>query len=128
MSKVARGLGNFFILIGVWVTISPESLFSVVNLESRGGLYAAAAFRLFFGLVLVLAARTSRAPTAFRILGGLTILVGLVLPFIPIDSWVKLIRSATGENLAVYRFAGGGMGILLGSFITYAALPQRSDA
>ena len=54
MSKLVMGLGVAFILVGLWVAVFPAQLVSIVDWESRQGLYVAAGLRVVIGLVLVL--------------------------------------------------------------------------
>ena len=128
MLKLAMVLGVAILLISVLVAVSPEPLLSAEDMESRGTLYSAAAFRLVMGLVLILAAPPSRCPTGLRIIGALAILGGLVLPFLPTDVWAGLVRWWTVEHLTLYRTVGSTVGMLLGAFIAYAAWPKRAAA
>ena len=125
MSKLVMGLGGVFILMGVWLALFPEQLLSIVDWESRRGLYIAAGMRVIVGLVLVLTASATRYPTGLRVFGALVLLAGLGLPFIPIDFWAGLIRGLIIENLAVYSVGGGLVTILLGALLIHASLPDR---
>lgn len=51
------------------------------SLVSPSGLYAAAAFRVGVGLVLILAARESRAPGMLRAIGAVVIISGVALQY-----------------------------------------------
>ena len=126
MSKLVMGLGVALILMGLWVVVVPDQLVSIVDWESRQGLYLAAGLRVVIGLMLVLSASSTRYPKGLLIVGGLVLLAGLGLPFFPIDLWAGPIRWLLVENLVVYRVAGGVGGMLLGAFFVHAALPERS--
>ena len=128
MSKLVMGLGIALILMGLWVVVVPDQLVSIVDWESRQGLYLAAGLRVVIGLMLVLSASSTRYPKGLLIVGGLVLLAGLSLPFFPIDLWAGLIRWALVANLIVYRTVGGVGGMLLGAFFVHAALPERSAA
>ncbi len=123
--QLVTALGVVFVLVGLWIAVFPEQLVSMADWETRGGLYVTAGINVVTGLLMVLAAPATRYPTGIRILGGLVLLAGLGLPFIPIDFWAGLIQWWLVENLALYRVAEGSAGILLGAFLIHASLPRR---
>lgn len=126
MSKPVMGLGIFVILLGLWIAVSPEGLVSVADWESRQGLNLAGGMRIVTGLILIVSASATRYPRGLRIFGGIVLLAGLGILFIPLDLWVGLIHWWLDEHLALYRLIGGIGGILLGAFLVHAALPERS--
>lgn len=126
MSTLVTVLGGAVILMGVFLALSPEQWISLVDWESRTGQFVAAAMRVGSGLILFVGASATRYPKGFRLVGVLVLLVGLAIPFVPLDSWSALIRWGTSWPLAVYRVGGAGA-TLLGAFIIYAAWPERSD-
>ncbi len=126
MSKPVAALGGAVILSGVWIAVLPEQLVSVADWESRTGLYIAASIRIITGLLLIFSASATRYPRGLRIFGALVLLVGLILPFVPLDLWAGLIRWWFVEQLAAYRVGGGLGGVLLGGFLVHASLPKQS--
>ena len=128
MFRLVMGLGVAFILVALWVAVFPDQFVSIVDWESRQGLYVAAGLRIVIGLLLVLSASSTRYPKSLLIVGGLVLLAGLGLPFFPIHLWAGPIRWFLVENLVVFRVAGGVGGMLLGAFFVHAALPERSAA
>jgi len=127
MARFVMGLGVVFILMGLWILFFPNQLASVANWESRQGLYLASGGRVVTGLILFLSASATRYPKGFRIFGGVVLLVGLGLPFLPIDIWEGLIQWWL-VNLSIYHVGVGAVAMLLGAFLVHAALPARSDA
>ncbi len=125
MSRPVRGLGVVFIVMGLWVLVLPDQLVSIVDWESRRGLYVAAGMRVVTGLLLVLSASSTKYPRGLRIFGGVILLAGLGFPFIPIDFWAGLIHWWLVDNLVMYRVGGGIVGVLLGALLVHAALPER---
>lgn len=125
MSKLVVSLGAFFILFSLWVLVDPVQVVSVYDWESRQGLYLAAGLRVVFGFCLVLGASSTRYPKGLRIFGGLLILAGIGLPFLPIEWWQELIRWWLVENLEAYRVGGGAFGVLLGAFLVHAGSAER---
>ena len=85
MSKLVMGLGVLFVLMGLWIVVVPDQLVSIVDWQSRQGLHIAAGMRVLTGLVLVLSASSTKYPNGLRIFGGLVLVAGLGLPFIPLN-------------------------------------------
>ena len=127
MSKPVAVLGGAIILMAVWIGVMPEGLMEAADWESRTGLYIAASIRIFTGLLLIFAASATRYPKGLKIFGGFVLFVGLVLPFVPLDLWAKLIRWAFVEQSAVVRVGGSLGGMLLGGFLVYASRPKRLE-
>ena len=127
MTKLVKVIGVGYILMGVLVAVYPEWFLSV-DWASRSGLFMAAGLRVVVGLVLILAASASRFPTVFRVVGGIALLAGLMLPFIPIDLWAGLMTWWMVDNVALLRVTMGIGATLGGGFIAWAAEPKRSDA
>lgn len=128
MSRVALALGAAYVLLGISVAIAPEWFLSVVDWGLRSGLYVAALIRLVVGVVLILAAPASRFPTAFRVIGTLALIAGLVLPFVPIAFWAENMRWWTVGHVSLFRTVVAVGAILGGAFIVYAALPKLPQA
>lgn len=127
MAKFVMGLGVVIILIGLWLLFFPNQFGSVANWESRQGLYLAAGGRVATGLILLLSASSTRYPRGFRIFGGVILLIGLGLPFVPMDIWVSMIQWWL-VNLSNYNVGVGIVAMLLGAFFVHAALPEKPDA
>jgi len=127
MSKVAIAVGIAYILMGLSLAVAPDWLLSV-DWGTRTGLMIAAGMRVVVGIVLLLAAPTSRFPRVFRVIGGLALIAGLLLPFIPLEFWAYMMRFWTVEHPAAFRAFVGVGATLGGGFIAWAAVPKRSDA
>jgi uncharacterized membrane protein len=90
----ARGLTRSLVLVVAGLVIALGVAAAVVpnivnatgrDLVSPAGLYAAAAFRGGIGLVLLLAARESRAPGILRAIGIAVLAIGLATPLLGVD-------------------------------------------
>lgn len=127
-SKLAMAIGVAYVLMGVSVAVFPEWFLSIVDWGSRRGLLIAAGVRVVVGLVLILAAPTSRYPKVFRVFGAIALAAGLVFPFIPIDFWGEYMRWWTVEHLPAFRAVLAAAATLFGGFIAYAASPKRAAA
>ena len=124
-SKLAMAVGVAYVLLGVSVAVAPGWFLSF-DWGSRQGLYIAAAIRIVAGLVLLLAASTSKFPTVFRVFGGLALVAGMVLPFISLEFWGHMMDWWMVGHPTLFRAIMAIGAIAVGSFITYAAAPRRA--
>jgi hypothetical protein len=120
-------VGIAYVLLGVSVAVAP-GWFMSFDWGSRLGLYTAAAIRIVAGLVLLLAAATSKFPTVFRVIGVLALVAGMVLPFVSLEFWVHMMNWWTVENPTLFRAMMAIGATAGGAFITYAAAPKRAAA
>jgi len=124
MSKLAMVIGVVYILIGVTLALFPEWFLSVVDWESRQGLYVAAGIRVVVGAVLLLAASTLRFPGLFRFIGALALAAGLMLALAPIEFWGQMMRWWVVDHATLFRTATAIGATLFGAFIVYSATPK----
>ena len=83
---VALLVGLFIVAIGMFGVAAPHGLLTAVgSILTPFGLYLVAALRIVFGVVLVLAAPSSRAPKVLRLLGFIMLVAGLTTPFFGVD-------------------------------------------
>lgn len=125
MSRPVAALGGLVIVMGLWIAVFPQHLMSVADWESRAGLYIAASIRIVTGLFLIFNASATRYPRGLKIFGGLVLLAGLILPFVPLELWTGLIRWWFVEQRVAMRFGAGVGGVLLGGFLVYASVPEK---
>lgn len=126
MSKLVIALGVVILLAGVSIGVFPDLFLGLTDWETQRGLYIAAGSRIVAGLILILAASASRYPVGLRIFGGLVLLAGFVLLFLPLDLWARLFGWVTLTQPALFRVGGGVGGTLLGLFLIHAAQPRRA--
>ena len=82
MALAVALFGSFVATLGVVGLLSPERLLDLVTrAQSKLGLYVIAGFRLLIGIALLLTAPSSRAPHYLLVLGGLSVVSGVVSPF-----------------------------------------------
>jgi hypothetical protein len=123
------------LVIGVLITAQgvlglavPEMFVGMVRrFQTPPVIYAAAILRALFGLILVLAAPTSRAPKSLRILGVLILIGGLLTPFIG-ARFGQLVLGWWWEGGAGVVRGWAGVALALGAFIVYATAPSRRAA
>ena len=120
MVLLARLVGLFIVAIGVCGLAAPHALLSAVQFVlTPGGLYLVAALRVVFGVVLVLAAPSSRAPRVLRLLGFIVIVAGLTTPFFGVDRARAVLDWWSAQGPAFVRL-WAGLAVALGVFVVYA--------
>ena len=123
MTTIVVVVSVFTIGVAVLGVAAPSRISDMVRLARLPGvLYLAAAGRVAFGVVLIMVAEASKAPGAFRVVGGLVLAVGIAMPFLArertdafIDWWLGLPAWMVRVWCA---FAG-----LLGAFLLYGVAP-----
>jgi hypothetical protein len=124
-SRLAMAVGITSVLLGLSVVVAPGWFLAPEFWASQRGLMTAAAIRVVVGVVLLLAARTSKYPRTFRVIGTIALVAGLSFPFIPLDFWGEFVGWWMLENRSLFRWLLAAGGTLLGAFIAYAALPSE---
>lgn len=121
--EISGLLGVFSLLMGVWGVLVPSRLADLVTrFGSKGGLWVAAAIRLVFGLALWFAAPASRAPLLLQVLGVIALVAAVVLPFMGVDRFKRLIDWWTGLSPTAMRF-NSLFAIAFGAAVLWALLP-----
>ena len=121
MNRLAIFFGCVIAGIGLVGVAAPSVLLEVSSFVlTESGLYAAAAFRIVMGVVLIVAAAPSRMPRTVRVLGVLILIGGIATPFLGVDRVRALVDwgSALGP---MYMRAWAGLAVALGLFVIYAA-------
>ena len=121
MNRLAAFFGFIIAAIGGLGVAAPSILLEATPfLLTETGLYAAAAFRVAVGAVLILAAATSRMPRTLRILGVLIVLGGIVTPLIGVERAQAMVDwwAALGPT---FMRGWALLALLFGAFIIYAS-------
>lgn len=133
MRFAALVVALFTIVVGIAGLVSPDNVTTVRRqyFATPVRLYAAGAVRMGMGLVLILAATTSRAPRTVRALGALMCLQGLAarLAFGP-DRARAILEWETTQGTALLR-AGAAVALATGAFLAFAVTghrPRRGDS
>ena len=125
MVLLARLVGLFIVAIGLCGLAAPHGLLTAVqSVLTPRGLYLVATLRVAFGVVLVLAAPSSRAPRVLRLLGFIILVAGLTTPFFGIDRARAVLDWWTAQGPAFMRL-WAGLAVALGAFVVYAVAPRR---
>jgi hypothetical protein len=108
--------------VGIFV---PTALLAISRpFLTPAGLYAAAAIRLVLGTALFLAAPTSRAPKALRVLGVVVVVAGVVTPLVGVERARAIVAWWTDQGTAFLRL-WAGLALALGTFLAYVTVPRR---
>ncbi|MDD5262332.1 MAG: hypothetical protein PHD76_10850 [Methylacidiphilales bacterium] len=128
MKKPALLIGILLICIGIAGVLRPMYIMTIGHhLLTPTRLHAVAALRIGIGLVLILAAPTSRAPNALRVLGALIFVVGVATAFMGVDRARVMLDWWSAQGPVFIRLPYC-IAIAAGSFVTYAVTArQRSN-
>jgi hypothetical protein len=126
MALIAFALSLFIAGLGVVGTVSPSTLLRLVGwFQTPTGLYVAAAIRIVLGAALFLAAPTSRAPKALRVLGVFIFVAGLATPVFGLDRFRGVIEWWAARGQAFMR-VWAGFALVFGLLLAYAVMPGRA--
>ena len=121
MSETVAVIGIVFIGFGILGIASPATLIRLTSavVQSRVGIYAAAALRLAFGIVLIAAASASHFPQTLLVLGVITIVAAILVPFIGIKRLRALVDWWIARPPGLIR-AWAAIAVALGIFLVPA--------
>jgi hypothetical protein len=115
----------FIVLMGLVGIVSPAMLETyILLLTTPAGVYVAAGFRLVFGTVLYLCAPHSKAPRTVRVLGIITIIVGLMLPFLGVEFMRGIMDWWLGHGQELLR-VWGVVAIAIAAGFAYMVTPKK---
>ena len=131
MKTVAFVFGICIAAYGTFGIIFPSGLVWLAQqFVSSEAFYVAAAVRIFFGLILILAAPGSRTPKILRVLGCVVVILGILTALtglFAVGSARRVIESWLQQGPGVFRL-GGAIVLVIGSFVAYACSPSRRPA
>lgn len=116
-------------IIGFAGLVAPDRLMAAVAAASTYvltpvGLYAIGALRVGMGIVLILAARNSRAPGSLRALGAVVLVAGVATPLFGVERSRAVADWAVTHSPAAPLVAGLVL-VIFGSFIAFAVRKRR---
>ena len=128
MKSLAFSLGLGIGALGALGMLVPSgAIWLAQRFVTPGAIYAAAALRIAFGLILISAAPASRRPRALRILGYVLVILGIGTAFAgllgmeyvraSVDWWLQ-------QGSGILRLSALVV-LALGAFIAYACAPVR---
>ena len=118
----------FTIVLSMGGIVSPDSLMTLRRLyfATPGRFYAAGAVRVAMGLVLILAASSSRWPRTLRALGAVVCLQGLSATLLGPDHGRAIMEWEGMQGSALLR-AGAAVALASGGFIVFAVTQGPSE-
>ena len=128
MLTAALLIGIIILAQGMLGLVSPDTFVTFVGFfQIPPVLYVAAIIRVLIGAILVMAAQSSRAPMALRLLGGLIVVGGLLTPVIGVQ-FAKIVLRWWLEGGAEVVRVWASFSLILGLFVVYATAPRRRVA
>lgn len=125
MKLAAIVIGVLVISVGIIGLVNPSTLLTIGQVAvTPVGLYVIAGLRICIGVVLVLAAATSRLPKTVRAAGALIVLAGIVTPLFGVDRSRAVLDWLTAHGQGLLRL-DALVATALGVFIVYAIGPVR---
>jgi hypothetical protein len=117
----------FTIIVSMVGIVSPASVTTLRRLyfATSGGLYAAGAVRVAMGLVLILAASSSRWPRALRALGAVVCLQGIAATLFGIER-ARAILEWEAMHTVLLR-AGAVVALATSGFVAIAVTKRPSE-
>jgi hypothetical protein len=120
-------VGGIVIGLGIAAAVVPDVVITTGRQwVSPSGLYAAAAFRAAVGLVLILAARESRAPQILRAIGVVVMVSAAATPFFGVEA-ARARIDWEAAHVTLFRLEGVAF-VGLGAFIVSSLRPLRPRA
>jgi hypothetical protein len=124
--EISGLLAVFTLLMGAWGVLAPSRIVDFANrFSTQGGLWFAAGVRIVFGLALWFAAPASHAPLLLQVLGAITLVAGVILPFIGVDCFKALLDWWTKLSPTAMRFSCV-FAVVFGAAILWALLPAAT--
>jgi hypothetical protein len=124
MTYLTLVVAGVVVFLGVAAVVIPDIVIATGRyLVSPSGLYVAAAFRAGVGLVLILAARESRAPGLLRAIGAVVLVTGVATLFFGAEA-ARARLDWEAAHIAFFRLEGAAF-VCLGGLIVSVLRPHR---
>lgn len=128
MRTAAFLVGLLIAAVGVTGLMAPAALYQIAGwFTSPDPWYVLAVVRIAVGVLLLLAAKTSRAPHAVRGVAFVPILAGIAIPVLGVERAGAMVQSWLSVGPAVARLSVLPV-LALGAFIAWAFAPPRRAA
>jgi hypothetical protein len=119
-------IGVFVLIVGLIGVTVPSALLKAADYATTSiGLYAAAAFRIGMGIVLILVAPTTRAPKLIRALGAFAVAAGVITAFVGVDRARAILAWETAQGPILIRLSAV-LALVFGGLIVFAVTSRRA--
>jgi hypothetical protein len=126
MRHIVVAIGVVVLALGVAGVVAPEVILQITKpLVTQPMLWVIGAVRVAAGLIMIAAARSSRLPTALRVLGVFILLAGIATPLTGVEHSRALVDWWAAKGPMVMR-ATMGVAVAFGAFLIYAAGPGKA--
>lgn len=121
MKKLIKYFGLLILLIGLTFFVKPEIILGWLedNITNNSLYLFAIVARLFFGVLLILAAKESKYPTAIKIFGYLAIIAAVTFLFMGKITFQEFV-SARIPDIKDFSVLIGFIALLIGWLLIYA--------
>ena len=128
MKSLAWLIAAFVLVAGVADIAAPDSVIGLRSLiATQAGLLVVSIIRIVIGVVLIMAAPTTRAPKMFQVAGAVLLLAGLVTPLFGVERTKAVLDWEAMQGPLLIR----GLGVLviaIGAALTFALTPRKTAA
>jgi hypothetical protein len=125
VKRLAFLVAGIFVLIGLAGIVVPDRLVTVGRQAITPlGLLVVGALRVAMGVVLILAAPTSRVPRTLRVVGVVIVAAGLATPVFGVDRAQRVADWGIAHGSVFLRGAGLAM-VAIGGLIGFAVAGRR---
>jgi hypothetical protein len=108
--------------LGLYGILSPSGLMSFASRwRSKTGFWGASSGRVVFGVILWLAAPSSRVPLALQVLGAVGVVSGVMLPLIGFSRYQALLSWWSRQSQGFVR-VWAAAAVIMGGFILWAVI------
>jgi hypothetical protein len=126
MKFLTVSIGVFVMMVGVVGVAAPAALLRATDyVTTPMGLYAAAAFRVGIGIVLVKVAPASRAPKLIRALGIFAVAAGVITALVGVDRARAMLAWEVAQGTTLIRL-GAVLALVFGGFVVFAVTGRRA--
>ena len=128
MKTMAFVIGLLIFSVGVIGMVAPSVLLWIAGrFEGPLAWYALAVVRVLLGVLLLVVAKSSRAPRALRVVAFIPLVAGLAIPLVGVPRARATVEAWSLQGPGVLRLSAIPI-LLLGGFIAYACTPARGAA
>jgi hypothetical protein len=126
VKSLAWAITGVVLLAGVTAGVAPNVMLSLRSLAaSEAALLVIAVIRVAVGIVLIMAAPTSRVPRALQVAGAAVLFAGLMTPMFGVSRTKAVLEWEAAQGPALMRMIGAVV-LALGGFLAFALSPRRA--